>query len=174
MQRTSPIAGFLGGLVFIAISLVCLFYICKAEIFSCSRANNVCYFMSQGVFSSKKNIDRQVELSSIRDARIESQTTTSSNGSRSTTYSVVLDTSQGVVPLSSYSTSNYSSLNNKTQKINNYIKSNDPSLEIVDNKILIRVMMFVFLALGIMILLSSFGQLLALLVTIFFMIKKNK
>ncbi len=77
--------------------------------------------------------ERTLPLSSIQQARVDSQRSSSSSGSSSTTYRVILDTATGTVPLSNVSTSDRRGKERQANQINQFLANPQGEFELIQN-----------------------------------------
>lgn len=152
------------GIIMTGVGLAFLFFVGGTETFTCSRINNICSLENTKIFSSQKNVAYNIPISTIVSAKVNSE-----RGNKgSMMYSLGLETTQGFMPVSSYSSSDYSGMQSRANQINNFLRSGQTSLQVKDEKLLIRFFCGFFILIGIFLLWSSMLNVLKILLALIF------
>lgn len=83
-----------------------------------------------------------------------------------TTYKVIIDTDQGTIPLSGYSSSGRKQHQENANRINAFVNGQTPELSVKQSGMLIRVIGIVFAGVGILMLFSFVGVLIKLILAL--------
>jgi len=149
--HSNPVWMWIMGLVFVAFAVVGVLFLGSQSTFTCVRSEGACNFEQKTLLNTKT---RPIPLEQLISAEI--YTSTDSDGSD--TYKVVLNTTNGTIPLTSYSSSGYKSHQRIADQINEFLaNTGTSSLEVrQDSRMLLYILSAVFGGIGLlMVLLTS-------------------
>lgn len=152
--RSNPVGLWIMGLVFVGLAVIAVLFIGDQSTLTCARSAG-----GQGDCSlAKKTVLKTTTISIPLDQLLEARLATSSD-SEGDTYKVVLHTSNGDIPLTSYSSSAYKSHQRTADQINAFISdASQPSLSVKkDSRMLVYILGAVFAGIGLLTLLLT-GQ----------------
>jgi hypothetical protein len=137
------------------------------------RSTDTCVIEATGMTGGKKEVNR-FPLSRVKSAEVESKEgTRSGNKKKKTTYQVVLRTDDGTIPFSNVWTSDREAHQKNAAAINRYLASSEESLSVVQSGKMIRLIGYLFLAIGSLMFLSGLWGILKIFLVLGFAVSKG-
>ena len=149
-NHAAPFVLFVMGLIFAGAGLAVVYYFGHDIEMNCIRSINQCVIQKTSAFGNEE-IEESFKLSSLAGAQVIEKR--DSKGDYA--YKVLLITDQGRIPMSDFSSNDHNLHKMNAEKINDYMRSLEESLEIKQSGKLIRIFGFVFAGIGGLILLGS-------------------
>ncbi|OGI02706.1 MAG: hypothetical protein A2Y25_11185 [Candidatus Melainabacteria bacterium GWF2_37_15] len=141
--QAGPFVLFVMGLIFAGAGLALVYYFGQDIKLNCARSLNQCVIEKTSAFGDEE-IEEFFKLSSLAGAQVIEK----KDSEGDYTYEVLLITDQGRVPMSDFSSVDHNLHKMNAEKINNYVRSLEESLEIKQSGKLIRIIGFVFAGIG--------------------------
>jgi hypothetical protein len=115
---------------------------------TCKRSTDVC-LIEETSMAGRKEIVASIPLSRVKSAEMEvREGSRKKRGRRKSTYSVVLRTTDGTIPLSNASTGDQEAHKRNADSINNYLASSAEDFTIVLSGKTVRLVGYLFFAVG--------------------------
>lgn len=108
-------------------------YFMETNRFLCFKETNMCEFQGRHLWEIQFHTNSRLSISDIKQARVQSEIGENSNGERTTSYFVVLDTNSGVKELFTARSSSASTHRERAQKINHFLYTDQDKLKIQES-----------------------------------------
>jgi hypothetical protein len=140
---------------------------------TCQRSTDTCVIEATGITGGKKEVNR-FPLSRVKAAEVDSKEgTRSGNKKGRTTYQVVLRTDDGTIPLSNVWSSDRESHQENADAINRYLASSEENLSVVQSGKTVRLIGYLFLAIGTLMFLGGLWGIIKLFLILGFAVSKG-
>jgi hypothetical protein len=137
------------------------------------RSTDTCVIEATGITGGKKEVNR-FPLSRVKSAEVDSKAGTRSGNKKSKpTYQVVLRTDDGTIPFSNVWTSDRAAHQENADAINRYLASSEETLSVVQSGKTIRLIGYLFLAIGGLMFLSGLWGILKIFLILGFAVSKG-
>jgi hypothetical protein len=148
---TSLISGFI-----LVVAGACVILFLGSDVtLTCKRSTDTCLIEKTNVFG-RKEVVASLPLSRVKSADVESHQAISKAQNRNPTYQIVLKTDDGNIPFSNAWTREIRAHRQNAAKINNYLSSSKESLVVVQIAKTVKLVGYLFMAVGCFALLRGF------------------
>jgi hypothetical protein len=148
---TSLISGFI-----LVVAGACVILFLGSDVtLTCKRSTDTCILEKTNVFG-RKEVVASLPLSRVKSADVESHQAISKAQKRNPTYQIVLKTDDGNIPFSNAWTREIRAHRQNAAKINNYLSSSKESLVVVQIAKTVKLVGYLFMAVGCFALLRGF------------------
>jgi hypothetical protein len=148
---TSLISGFI-----LVVAGACVILFLGSDVtLTCKRSTDTCILEKTNVFG-RKEVVASLPLSRVKSADVESHQAISKAQNRNPTYQIVLKTDDGNIPFSNAWTREIRAHRQNAAKINNYLSSSKESLVVVQIAKTVKLVGYLFMAVGCFALLRGF------------------
>jgi hypothetical protein len=142
--------------VILTIVGACLLWFLGSDItLTCKRSSDSCILEKTSMLG-RKEVVASLPLSRVKSALVESHQSRGKGGKNKPTYQIVLKTEDSSIPFSNAWTRDIAAHKQNAAHINTYLSSSEESLVVVQSAKTVRMVCYLFLAVGVLALLGGF------------------
>ena len=167
-RKGGPFTALVLGVIFTAAGGLIMHFLGKDVHLACDRGTQTCVVEEANMWGDKKVV-HTFPLETLKGARVAE----SRDSEGDTTYRLMLLTTGGEVPFTSYTSSGRSGHQDRADAVNRFVESGEPTLDVVQSGRLIRIAGLFFAGVGVLLLIGFAFTMIKLLFALVMMLVKS-